>query len=358
MNANLVRAPGFEFHVEQRKSIEALAHTIQRERTASAAHDSHTRPVRAIASGTGYYSGYGFAIPIGLAKTVMNDLIEHGEVRRAIVGVSLLEVDPEDAEAAGLKEIRGAKVADFTDKDSPALKAGLEPGDIITAVDGKPVQRVGAREDCRHHIARVLLAGYAVEFGAQRVALAGGGSGAVVRGAGGVSGGRVGDAGAALGAAGVRLGPPGVPLVHQPSVLVAPERRDAEDAAGRPHPAFPESLPRVHADELARLVSEEGARRTLEHGCTSRRVGAEERTRQNELRDPTGMPCRESSREVAAHRVDGYPHSGIQMAVRVRCPTLRRPGVPAAAGSSRSADRRGETPSARDTAGRGRWWSP
>jgi serine protease Do len=98
----------------------------------------------AIASGTGFYSGYGFAIPIGLAKTVMNDLIEHGEVRRAIVGVSLLEVDPEDAEAAGLKEIRGAKVADFTDKDSPALKAGLEPGDVIIAVDGKPVVQVNS----------------------------------------------------------------------------------------------------------------------------------------------------------------------------------------------------------------------
>ena len=98
----------------------------------------------AIASGTGFYSGYGFAIPIGLARTVMNDLIEHGEVRRAIVGVSLLEVDPEDAEAAGMKEIRGAKVADFTDRDSPALKAGLEPGDIIVAVDGKPVDQVNS----------------------------------------------------------------------------------------------------------------------------------------------------------------------------------------------------------------------
>src|SRR6185295_7476649 len=72
------------------------------------------------------------------------DLIEHGEVRRAIVGVSLLEVDPEDAEAAGLKDIHGAKVADFTDDDSPAKKAGLEPGDIITSVDGKPVDQVNS----------------------------------------------------------------------------------------------------------------------------------------------------------------------------------------------------------------------
>jgi serine protease Do len=96
----------------------------------------------AIASGTGYYAGYGFAIPIGLAKTVMNELIENGEVRRAAVGVQLLEVEPEDAEAAGMKEIRGAKVADFSGSDSPARKAGIEVGDIIVAVDGKPVEQV------------------------------------------------------------------------------------------------------------------------------------------------------------------------------------------------------------------------
>jgi serine protease Do len=96
----------------------------------------------AIASGTGYYAGYGFAIPIGLARTVMNDLIEHGSVRRAAVGVSLLDVEPEDAEAAGMKEIRGAKVQGFSGDDSPAKKAGLEIGDIITAVDGKPVEQV------------------------------------------------------------------------------------------------------------------------------------------------------------------------------------------------------------------------
>jgi serine protease Do len=96
----------------------------------------------AIQSATGYYAGYGFAIPIGLAKTVMNELIETGEVRRAAVGVSLLEVDPEDAEAAGLKEIRGAKVQGFSGSDSPAKQAGIEIGDVIVAVDGKPVEQV------------------------------------------------------------------------------------------------------------------------------------------------------------------------------------------------------------------------
>ena len=96
----------------------------------------------AIASGTGYYSGYGFAIPITLAKQVMDDIIEHGRVRRAVIGVSIEAVTPEDAQVAGLKEITGVKVGGYSGDRSPAREAGLEPGDIIIAADGKPADRV------------------------------------------------------------------------------------------------------------------------------------------------------------------------------------------------------------------------
>jgi serine protease Do len=97
----------------------------------------------AIASGTGYYSGYGFAIPITLAKTVMNDLIQYGRVRRAILGVSIQDLRPEDAQAAGLKEIRGALVGGGTPgQSSPAEAAGIEAGDVIVGIDGAPVDRV------------------------------------------------------------------------------------------------------------------------------------------------------------------------------------------------------------------------
>ncbi|MBM3908442.1 MAG: Do family serine endopeptidase [Gemmatimonadetes bacterium] len=96
----------------------------------------------AIASQTGFYSGYGFAIPITLAKTVMDDIVAHGRVRRAILGITINDVNAEDAAVAGLKQIAGAKVGGFSGEDSPARKAGLEPGDIIVRVEGQEVDRV------------------------------------------------------------------------------------------------------------------------------------------------------------------------------------------------------------------------
>jgi serine protease Do len=97
----------------------------------------------AIASETGFYSGYGFAIPINLARTVMNQLIETGTVHRAALGVSIDNVTLNDAAYVGLPEIRGVVVKDIPNDDSPAKAAGIQPGDVIIAVDSKPVERVG-----------------------------------------------------------------------------------------------------------------------------------------------------------------------------------------------------------------------
>jgi len=97
----------------------------------------------AIASETGFYSGYGFAIPINLVRTVMNQLITDGKVHRAALGVAIDNVSLNDAQYVGLPEIRGVVVKDIPNDDSPARKAGMEPGDIIVAIDGKPVEYVG-----------------------------------------------------------------------------------------------------------------------------------------------------------------------------------------------------------------------
>ena len=96
----------------------------------------------AIASETGYYSGYGFAIPIDLARHVMDQIISEGRVHRVALGIMVQDATPNDAAYVGLPDIGGVLVQDFSDK-SPAKKAGMEPGDIIVAVDGKPVQYVG-----------------------------------------------------------------------------------------------------------------------------------------------------------------------------------------------------------------------
>jgi len=96
----------------------------------------------AIASQTGFYSGYGFAIPIDLARNVMDQIIAGGRVNRVAIGVSVQNATANDAEYVGLPDIRGVLVQDFGE-DSPARKAGLEAGDIIVAIDGQPVEYVG-----------------------------------------------------------------------------------------------------------------------------------------------------------------------------------------------------------------------
>jgi serine protease Do len=97
----------------------------------------------AIASETGFYSGYGFAIPINLARTVMNQLIETGSVHRAALGVSIDNVSLNDAAYVGLPQIQGVVVKDIPSDDSPAKAAGIQPGDVIISIDNKPVDRVG-----------------------------------------------------------------------------------------------------------------------------------------------------------------------------------------------------------------------
>jgi serine protease Do len=96
----------------------------------------------AIMSATGYYQGYGFAVPISLVRSVVDDLIKYGKVRRPVLGVLVQPVTPTDAKYYGLDQIAGAKVDDFSGDDSPAEKAGVEAGDIIVSVNGEAIQSV------------------------------------------------------------------------------------------------------------------------------------------------------------------------------------------------------------------------
>jgi len=94
----------------------------------------------AIISTSGYFQGYGFAIPSDLASHVTKDLIEDGHVRRAWLGLSMTGITPEDAEVYGLPSVEGALVQMVTD-DSPASRAGMREGDVIVSLEGEAVRQ-------------------------------------------------------------------------------------------------------------------------------------------------------------------------------------------------------------------------
>jgi serine protease Do len=95
-----------------------------------------------IFSRTGGYMGVSFAIPIDVARNVEDQLVKTGRVVRGRIGVTIQDVNAQLAESFGLDRPRGALVSSV-EKDGPAAKAGLQPGDAILGVNGKPVERYG-----------------------------------------------------------------------------------------------------------------------------------------------------------------------------------------------------------------------
>jgi len=95
----------------------------------------------AIASTSGGYQGIGFAIPSNMAKVVMESLIKHGKVIRGWLGVSIQPITPDLVKQLGMKDDKGALIADIME-GGPADKSGLKRGDVIIEFDGKMVTDV------------------------------------------------------------------------------------------------------------------------------------------------------------------------------------------------------------------------
>ena len=93
----------------------------------------------AIFSPSGGSVGIAFAIPSDTVSSVISQLKEHGSVTRGWIGVQIQPVTQEIADSLGLKTAEGALVAE-PQTNSPAQKAGIEAGDVITAVDGKEIK--------------------------------------------------------------------------------------------------------------------------------------------------------------------------------------------------------------------------
>jgi serine protease Do len=92
-----------------------------------------------IFSRTGGFMGIGFAIPIDMARRVMEDLIYEGEVIRGWIGVTIQDLTPNARKALGLETLRGALVADVM-KGQPADEGGIEPGDVVVSIAGRDVR--------------------------------------------------------------------------------------------------------------------------------------------------------------------------------------------------------------------------
>jgi serine protease Do len=103
-----------------------------------------------ISNGGGGNQGIGFAVPVNMARTVMEQILKTGKVTRGYLGVSIQEVTPDIAKAFNVPSAEGALVGDVS-PDSPGAKVGLQKGDIITALNG---QKIADYHDLRLRISQ------------------------------------------------------------------------------------------------------------------------------------------------------------------------------------------------------------
>ncbi len=100
----------------------------------------------AIASPSGAFAGYSFAVPVSLVKKVVSDLVEYGKVQRALLGISIYDVNAQVAEQFDLNILKGIYV-NAVMEGKAADRAGIERGDVIIAIDNKPVNNVAQLQE-------------------------------------------------------------------------------------------------------------------------------------------------------------------------------------------------------------------
>lgn len=155
VTAGIVSAKGRALGINQRQSNTAIESFIQTDAAVNPGNsggplvNTEGRLIginSAIASPTGSYAGYSYAIPSNIVEKVTRDIIQHGKVKRGYLGVSLADLNDQNAEKMGIskedfRNMKGVYI-NGVEKESGAAKAGLEKGDFITAINGATIENV------------------------------------------------------------------------------------------------------------------------------------------------------------------------------------------------------------------------
>src|SRR5690606_7062309 len=150
-----VSAKGRALGINQRQSTSAIESFIQTDAAVNPGNSGgplvNTAGLliginSAIASPTGSYAGYSYAIPSNIVEKVARDIIKHGKVQRGYLGVALADLNDEGAEQLGInkndfRNIKGVYV-NSVEPESGAAEAGLKKGDFITAINGTTIENV------------------------------------------------------------------------------------------------------------------------------------------------------------------------------------------------------------------------
>ena len=148
VTAGIISAKGRDINImNNRTSIEAFIQTdaaVNPGNSGGALVDAEGRLLginTAIATRTGSYAGYSFAIPVNMMQKIVDDLIEYGSFQRAFIGINIMDMDNELADDLGVNITQGVYVDGLVDGGA-AQYAGVLPKDIITAIDGRNVKSV------------------------------------------------------------------------------------------------------------------------------------------------------------------------------------------------------------------------
>ncbi len=147
VTAGIISAKGRNIHIlpDQKFPIESFLQTdaaVNPGNSGGALVNTHGELIginAAIASNTGSYSGYSFAIPVNIVKKVVNDLLEYGSVQRGFIGISIRDIDAEFAKEKNITTLDGVYVNGLTEEGAASL-SGIREGDIITNINGAQIK--------------------------------------------------------------------------------------------------------------------------------------------------------------------------------------------------------------------------